>query len=160
MKERSLPPGEAGRVPMSTGAKVRRANDGDVGAMLAFDLIAASSAARVTLLQNSIAEGDCWVAEAGEEIVAFAILDRSFFDQCFIPLVVVHEHHRRRGYAMMLVRHLEMQCTSEKLFTSTNRSNDPMRRLLIKLSFVESGSIHGLDEGDPEIVYLKRLSPR
>jgi predicted GNAT family acetyltransferase len=143
---------------MSTGARVRRANDGDVDAMLAFDPIAASSAGRVMLLKSSAARGDCWVAETGEEIVAFAIFDRSFFGQSFISLVVVHEDRRRRGYATVLVRHLEMQCASEKLFASTNQSNTPMRCLLVRLGFVETGVINGLDEGDPEVVYLKRLS--
>ena len=145
---------------MSASAKVRLANDRDVDAMLAFDPIAASSAERVTLLKASAARGHCWVTEAGQEIIAFAILDRSFFGQSFIPLVVVREDHRRRGHAMMLVRHLETQCTSGKLFTSTNQSNDPMRRLLVRLGYVETGSINGLDEGDPEIIYLKRLRAR
>ena len=32
-----------------------------------------------------------------------------------------------------------------------------MQSLLSKFGYVLSGVIHNLDEGDPEIVYLKRL---
>jgi len=32
-----------------------------------------------------------------------------------------------------------------------------MQSLLAKLEYVLSGVIHNLDEGDPEIVYFKRL---
>ena len=39
-------------------------------------------------------------------------------------------------------------------------ANSPMRCLLVRLGFAETGVINGLDEGDPEIVYLKRLSAR
>ncbi|MFJ9107636.1 hypothetical protein [Streptomyces sp. NPDC102283] len=45
-------------------------------------------------------------------------------------------------------------CTTPKLFTSTNVSNQPMQRLLQKAS--PAGLLHGLDEGDPELFYLCR----
>jgi len=43
------------------------------------------------------------------------------------------------------------------LFITTNLSNLPMQSLLVKLGYVLSGVIPYLDEGDPEIVYFKRL---
>ena len=45
-----------------------------------------------------------------------------------------------------------------KLFTSTNRSNAPMQSLLAKLGYRPSGVIENLDEGDPELVYMKHVS--
>jgi hypothetical protein len=56
------------------------------------------------------------------------------------------------------MRHLERICPSEKLFTSTNESNMPMQRLCEKLGFVRSGWIDNLDDGDPEIIFFKRLA--
>jgi hypothetical protein len=56
-----------------------------------------------------------------------------------------------------LLRHLESFCETSKLFISTNLSNLPMQSLLAKLVYVLSGVIHNLDEGDPELVYFKRL---
>lgn len=40
-----------------------------------------------------------------------------------------------------------------KLFTSTNASNFAMQRLLVASGFIDSGIVHGLDEGDPELIY-------
>ena len=55
------------------------------------------------------------------------------------------------------IRHLINECRTPKLFTSTNQSNIPMQRLLATLEFARSGFIENLDEGDPEVVYFKRL---
>ncbi|WZB72100.1 hypothetical protein WJ968_11125 [Achromobacter xylosoxidans] len=46
-------------------------------------------------------------------------------------------------------------CDTAKLFTSTNQSNVAARRLMAKAGFVPSGMIENLDEGDPELVYVK-----
>ena len=48
-------------------------------------------------------------------------------------------------------------CRTPKLFTSINLSNLGMQSLLAKSGYELSGVIHNLDEGDPELVYLKRL---
>ncbi|MEO0538637.1 MAG: GNAT family N-acetyltransferase, partial [Cyanobacteria bacterium P01_A01_bin.123] len=42
-------------------------------------------------------------------------------------------------------------------FTSTNESNLLMQALMAKLRYIPSGIINNLDEGDPELVYFKRL---
>ena len=55
------------------------------------------------------------------------------------------------------MRHMESLCRTPKLFTSTNLSNLRMQSLLAKLDYELSGVIHNLDEGDPEIVYFKRV---
>lgn len=66
--------------------------------------------------------------------------------------------HRRHGVATALMRHVESICPTAKLFTSTNESNTPMQRLCKTLGFVRSGWIENLDEGDPEIIYFKRVA--
>jgi hypothetical protein len=55
------------------------------------------------------------------------------------------------------VEWIEPLCRTEKLFTSTNRSNTPMQSLLARTKFSQSGIVHNLDDGDPEIIYSKRL---
>ncbi len=55
------------------------------------------------------------------------------------------------------MRFLEQHCTTAKLFTSTNLSNLPMQSLLIQRGYRLAGIIHDLDEGDPELVYVKML---
>src|SRR3990172_5792197 len=72
-------------------------------------------------------------------------------------MVYVDREFRRRGIGSALVRHMEQSCKTAKLFTSTNRSNKPMQALLDKLGYQPSGVIENLDEGDPELVYVKRV---
>lgn len=55
------------------------------------------------------------------------------------------------------MQHLETVCQTEKQFTSTNLSNVPMQALLAKLDYLLSGVLHHLDEGDPELVFVKYL---
>ena len=75
-------------------------------------------------------------------------------------MLYVHPSHRRKGVGTQLIRHLEALCTTEKLFTSTNRSNAPMQALLPKLGYAPSGFVENLDEGDPELIYFKRVHPQ
>lgn len=59
--------------------------------------------------------------------------------------------------ATVLLRRIEEECATGKLFTSTNASNRAMQSFCQVRGFVRSGYIENLDEGDPEIVYFKRL---
>jgi GNAT superfamily N-acetyltransferase len=86
------------------------------------------------------------------------VLNDTFFDQPFIALVVVKESARRRGIAAAIMRALESQCRGGKLFTSTNASNAPMQGVLAQLGFIRSGQIDNLDDGDPELIFVKFLS--
>jgi RimJ/RimL family protein N-acetyltransferase len=43
---------------------------------------------------------------------------------------------------------------TEKLFSSTNQSNDAMHKVYEANGFTKSGLIDNLDEGDPEIIYF------
>jgi hypothetical protein len=45
------------------------------------------------------------------------------------------------------------------VFTSTNRSNTPMRTLLDRDGWSFSGELSGLDDGDPELVFWRRSDP-
>ena len=64
---------------------------------------------------------------------------------------------RRQGIATALVQVVEDRSSSGKLFTSTNRSNTAMRKLCDRLGFQPSGVVENLDNGDPELIYFKRL---
>jgi hypothetical protein len=48
-----------------------------------------------------------------------------------------------------------MEGTSQ-VFTSSNRSNTPMRELLRQQGWQLSGELDGLDAGDPEIFFFAR----
>ena len=108
-------------------------------------------------LTNSVRSGHCRIARNGITVVGFAVADTSFYEQYFISLLAVHREHRRHGVGTALIRHVESNCPTQKLFTSTDRSNTPAQTLFESLGFIRSGLIENLDEGDPEIVYFKRV---
>lgn len=101
----------------------------------------------------------CWVAESDEHVHGYIVADTSFYGHPFIALLMVNTPFRRRGVGLGLMRHVEGMFPGSKLFASTNESNRPMHALLDKLGYVRSGIIENLDEGDPELVYVKRTDP-
>jgi len=137
--------------------KIRPALESDFEAITGFDPIAQEYPRRQSFIHNAIGARECFVAAREEEVVAYAILDYSFYTNAFIPLVWVHETFRQQGLGTALIQHLEGQSQTRKLFTSTNVSNLPMQALLRKLGFTASGLIHNLDPGDPELVFFRYL---
>lgn len=136
---------------------IRPANESDVEALCSLDLIARRERDRREFIRRAVVSGDCFVAVAEEEVIGYGVLNYSFYGNGHIDMLYVHSGHRRRGAGKALLQHLESLCQTPKLFTSTNLSNLPMQTLLTKLEYVLSGVIHNLDDGDPEIVYFKRL---
>jgi GNAT superfamily N-acetyltransferase len=108
-------------------------------------------------IASRIAAGECFVAELDGEIAAYAVLHHHFFHDGMIDMLIVAAHWRRQDIARELLRYLAGQCRSEKLWTSTNLSNQPMQALLAGEGFRMSGFIEGLDDGDPELIYHKRV---
>jgi len=136
------------------------ATDADLPRVLAIDPRVHDTPGRREFLKRAVGAGECFVARDGRGIDGFAVFDRSFFDQPFIALLYVDPSRRRRGIATALIRHIESVCPGDRLFTSTNASNVAMQRACEALGFVRSGYIENLDEGDPEIVYVRWLPTR
>lgn len=136
---------------------IRQAVESDVEALCSFDLIARQEKERREFIRREAASGNCFVAVAGEEVIGYGVLNYTFYHNGCIDMLYVHSDYRRRGAGEALLRHMESLCRTPKLFTSTNLSNLRMQSLLAKLEYELSGVIHNLDEGDPEIVYFKRL---
>jgi ribosomal protein S18 acetylase RimI-like enzyme len=136
---------------------IRPANESDVAALCSLDLMAHCENDRREFIRRSVVSGTCFVAVAEEEVIGYGVLNYTFYSNGCIDMLYVDSHHRRRGAGEALLQHMESLCQTPKLFTSINLSNLPMQALLAKLEYVLSGVIHNLDEGDPEIVYFKRL---
>lgn len=136
---------------------IRSANESDVEALCSLDLIARCENDRREFIRSAVVSGACFVAVAEEVVIGYGVLNYTFYSNGNIDMLYVHSGHRRRGAGQALLQHMESLCRTSKLFTSTNLSNLPMQALLVKLGYVVSGVIHNLDEGDPEIVYFKRL---
>ena len=136
---------------------IRPAVENDIEALCSLDLIARQEEGRREFIRREIVSGNCFVAVTNETVIGYGVLNYTFYDNGCINMLYVDAGHRRRGAGEALLRHMESLCRTPKLFTSTNLSNLRMQSLLAKLEYKLSGVIHNLDEGDPELVYFKRL---
>jgi len=126
----------------------RMAGHGDVAAMLACDAYAQAHPERGDAVRAAVSKGHSQVA-------GYVLTHDDFFGHGFVSLVVVVPGQQRRGVGLRLLAAAADACQTEKLFTSTNQSNGAAQRLFASAGFVRSGQIEHLDEGDPELVYVK-----
>lgn len=135
---------------------IRPATSRDIDAICGFDHLARQgSQQRRAFVQRAVGAANCFVIEAHGQVIGYAVLEYSFYEQGFVSMLYIRREYRRQGVGMRLMQHLESVCQMPKLFTSTNLSNLPMQSLLAKLGYTLSGVIHHLDENDPELVYVK-----
>jgi ribosomal protein S18 acetylase RimI-like enzyme len=137
--------------------KIKKATPKDLPAILEVMRIG-SNVDHTEFVKKSVRAGKCFVISVADKLTGFVILGNSlFYNQQFIELLIVHPEYRRRGIATALIKRMESICITPKLFTSTNQSNIPAQKTYEANGFIRSGYIENLDEGDPEIIYLKRL---
>jgi len=135
---------------------VRPAGQDDIAALVAADSLAQIHAGRRIEIAYWVENGQCFLAEDDARVVGYTALTRTFFHSFFIELVMVHEENRRAGVGTAMIEHIiSLVPPGEKLWTSTNTSNAPMRRLLEGLGFIESGRIDNLDDDGPELVFVR-----
>ncbi|NHQ92039.1 GNAT family N-acetyltransferase [Janthinobacterium lividum] len=139
------------------GIITRAALPSDVEAMLACDAYAQAHASRGEAVRTAVGKGHCQVAMRAGQVAGYVLTHDDFFDYGFVSLVMVAAGQQRRGVGVRLLAAAEAACTTAKLFTSTNQSNLAAQRLFASAGFVRSGQIDHLDEGDPELVYVKFL---
>jgi GNAT superfamily N-acetyltransferase len=143
-------------VVRSSSLRVRPAGADEVDGVAHLDREATGVRDRRSELSAAELDGRLLVAERRAEIVGYAMHGR-FLGYDFLELLVVRPDARRTGVATALVGAVESRATTGKLFTSTNQSNLPMRRLCRRLGFEPSGWVDNLDDGDPELFFVKRL---
>ena len=136
---------------------IRPAVENDIEVLCALDDVARREDERRAFIRREVVSGNCFVAVVDATVVGYGVLNYTFYNNGWIDMLYIRSDHRRRGVGTALIQHMESQCRTPKLFTSTNESNSSMQSLLGKLGYETSGVIHNLDEGDPEIVYFKRL---
>ncbi|HBT73388.1 MAG TPA: N-acetyltransferase [Lysinibacillus sp.] len=116
-------------------------------------------ASRTEEIQQAIEEKRCLLYQSTDNIAGFLLFTNDFFGYSFISLVIVKPSERRKGVASALMKAYMQMAKTSKVFSSTNQSNKRMQQLFHNLGFVKSGVIDNLDEGDPEIIYMKQASP-
>ena len=136
---------------------IRSAVESDIETLWSLDAIAREDEERRDFISREVTSGNCFVAVDHEEVIGYGVLNYSFYRNGCIDMLYVHSKHRRRGAGAALLRYMESLCRTVKLFTSTSQSNLQMQSLLARSGYELTGVIHNLDEGDPELVYFKRL---
>ncbi|MEK3726856.1 GNAT family N-acetyltransferase [Lysinibacillus sp. FSL W8-0953] len=117
-------------------------------------------ASRTEEIHQAIEEKRCLLYQSTDNIAGFLLFTNDFFGYSFISLVIVKPSERRKGVASALMKAYMQMAKTSKVFSSTNQSNKRMQQLFHNLGFVKSGVIDNLDEGDPEIIYMKQASPQ
>jgi len=134
---------------------VRPATLFDIKEILYIEKEVIKSNCREADIKKSIIQNRCIVGCIDDRICGFLIYHHHFFGQFFVDLVIVSPRKRRNGVAKSLLRYIEENCQTSKIFSSTNQSNQPMQEVFKTLGYVESGVINNLDEDDPEIIYVR-----
>lgn len=136
--------------------EIRNAEMNDCESIVILDSQIIESRIREDQIKRSIEENQCIVCEMNKRIVGFMIYHNFFFGHLFIDLIIVSPKTRRLGIAKKLMKYVEV-LSEKKLFSSTNKSNRQMQNVFQSLGYIESGFIDNLDEGDPEIIYVKLI---
>lgn len=138
---------------------VRPTTPDDLTALLALDHLAMVSAERRAFIERAMAEQRAWVVTVAGRVCGYGVISHDFFGHSFLEMVYIAAEWRSQGLGPVLIRFLETQSRTAAFFTSTNESNGHMQRVLAKLGYERSGIIDNLDPGDPELIYVRHLSP-
>jgi GNAT superfamily N-acetyltransferase len=135
--------------------RVRLAGTRDRRAFSEIDPRISADLGRRETVDAAIAARTCWIAERNSKPLGYGILSRKFFSRDFVELLYVAEDERRKGVGAAILATIENTVMNDRVFTSTNESNAPMRALLEQCGYQPSGTIDNLDPGDPELVFVK-----
>jgi GNAT superfamily N-acetyltransferase len=140
---------------MPAGLDFRSVGPADIDLLAEIDPRIAPDPARRAHMVHLLDSGMSWAALQGGEGVGFAIVTRHFYALPLVDLLFVAEPHRRGGVGRALMDHCEASHDTDRMFTSTNESNLPMRALLAKAGWRPAGVVNYLDPGDPELIFVK-----
>ncbi|MGO9602689.1 MAG: GNAT family N-acetyltransferase [Candidatus Binataceae bacterium] len=139
---------------------IERATTQDFEHICVLDETVYAGPSRRAIIGRALGEARCAIARVDGQVRGYVIATHDFFGHGFVELLLVHPDFRRRGLATTLMRAMELDAPTDKLFTSTNQSNTAAQKLFERLGFIRSGTIENLDEGDPEIVYFKPITAK
>jgi ribosomal protein S18 acetylase RimI-like enzyme len=136
---------------------IRVARSADIDELVRLDTVVPRDSTRAEFIRRWVEAGECYVAEGTGRIVGYGVLNYQFFHDGNVDMLMIHPDFRGQGVGRKLLRHLAALCKTEKFWVTTNLSNQPMQMLLASEGFKLSGFVDNLDEGDPELVFFKRL---
>ena len=137
---------------------VTKASINDLDSIVHIDIDVIGNDSRRNYIKHTIREGRCIIVTEENSISGFLTYDTNFFGCTFLSLIIVSPTKRRQGYASSLISYMLSHSPTQKIFSSTNKSNESMQKVFNSNGFIRSGIVENLDEGDPEIIfYTKKL---
>ncbi len=138
--------------------EVRPANFSDAQPII--DLYPEIDRKMFNFIQRAVSSRNCYVGLINKQQHAFGIMEYDFFDFAFIHSLYVAPDARRQGLATALIRFMELNCKSGKLFTRISQSNLPGHTLLKKMNYLEAGEISNLydNANKKDLFYYKPLN--
>ena len=134
--------------------RVRRTRTGDLELALRLEGLGAGlTASDLTRAFEGQRGERVWMAFLDREPAGYLVAGH-FFDHPLVEQLQVDSRFRRLGVASRLMAALE-EDTPDRVFVSTNESNQPMRTLLVGRGYKVSGIIEDLDPGDPELFFVR-----
>ena len=134
--------------------RVRRTRTGDLELALRLEGQGSDSRiAELTRAFNGQRDERVWMAFLDREPAGFLVAGH-FFGHPLVEQLQVDGRFRRLGVASRLMATLE-EDTPDRVFVSTNESNQAMRTLLVGRGYKVSGIIEDLDPGDPELFFVR-----
>jgi len=137
---------------------VTKAYIDDLDSIVHLDIDVLGDDSRRDYIKHTIDEGRCIIVKEDNSISGFLTYDTNFFGCTFLSLIIVSPAKRRQGYASSLISYMLTHSPTQKIFSSTNESNESMQTVFNANGFVRSGIVENLDEGDPELIFhIKKL---
>ncbi|MCI3132320.1 GNAT family N-acetyltransferase [Phenylobacterium aquaticum] len=136
--------------------EIRIGTSADLAAIIAIDPAMGIAERRHDYLSKALAGfggSSVKVLVLDGQIAGFAIMSE-FFGHPFLERITTAENRRRAGVASALMTHIEMGIDDDRMFVSTNESNEVMRTLLAARNYKVSGVVENLDPGDPELFFV------
>jgi ribosomal protein S18 acetylase RimI-like enzyme len=102
--------------------KIVKAKNTDLENIVLLDKEMIGTDRRKVEIEEAIGQSRCLLVFEESELAGFLIYHTSFFECCFISLII-KPSFQRRGIASALLSHMADISPTEKLFSSTNQSN-------------------------------------
>jgi hypothetical protein len=136
--------------------KIKLANQNDVQDVITLDREMIGHNLRKKQIETAIQHERCLVIHEQSELAGFLLYHTEFFECCFVSLLMIKPSFQRKGLAKALLMSMDIFSPTNKIFSSTNQSNEVMHNVFERFGYIKSGIIENLDEDDPEIIYLKK----
>jgi len=108
--------------------------------------------------RSRVEAGECVVSEDDNQVVAYALHDKSFLKEHFVPYIFVRPDNRHKGHGNVLLAGIEEILDGETLYISTGLPNLAMQGLLKKRGYRVTGMVDL--EGYIEMIYVKNLETK